>query len=261
MRRMLPEQEENLEIFEDLLRKPSVSKIIIGLALIILSPVLGEALVYIYPGFVVSTDIGVAAFLLGCILAVALFGLAIVLIEISEKQSKREIKIAERWDILDDNGHKTGRVVNRGEVMEKDEYHLLVHVWIRNSKGDYLISKRSPNKKYPNMWETTVGAVVSGEESIVAALREVKEELGITLSPSNGKYLFRIKRDNLEHMDFIDVWLFNHEIDIRDVTCQPEEVCGAKWATEGEIKAAIEMGEFMDTFTYIDKLFSDGGKV
>ncbi|MBL4933621.1 NUDIX domain-containing protein [Clostridium sp. YIM B02565] len=196
-----------------------------------------------------------------CILAVALFGLALVLVGISEKKNKQEVKEVELLDALDENGEKTGRLVKRGDVMEKDEYHLLVHVWIKNSKGDYLISKRAPNKKYPNMWETTVGAVVTGEESLVAALREVKEELGITLSPSKGKYLFRIKRDSPEHMDFIDVWLFNHEIDIRGVTCQPEEVCGVKWATDGEIKEAIEMGEFMNTFTYLDKLFSDGGKV
>ena len=256
MRRVPLSQEENLEIFEDIIRNPSISKITIGLALIILSPVLGELLFSVYPGFAISTDMGVAAFMFSCIFAVALFGLALVLVGISEKQNKKEVKKVELWDVLDENGYKTGRSVKRGEVMEKDEYHLLVHAWIKNSKGDYLITKRTPNKRYPNMWETTVGAVISGEESLTAALREVKEELGINLSPSKGKYLFRIKRDNPEHMDFIDVWLFNEEIDIRDITCQPEEVCAARWATEGEIKAAIEAGKFMDTFSYLDELFS-----
>jgi len=161
----------------------------------------------------------------------------------------------ELWDILDENGNKTGKIVERGKPMEQDEYHLVVHVWIKNSNGEFLISKRTPNKIFPNMWETTVGSAIIGEDSLNAALREVKEEIGILLLPSAGKYLFRLKRQHHDFPDFIDVWLFKAEADIKTVIYQPEEVCGAKWATPNQIRSWIKAGKFMDTFTYLETLF------
>lgn len=161
----------------------------------------------------------------------------------------------ELWDILDEDGNKTGKTVERGKPMKQDEYHLVVHVWIKNSSGEYLISKRTPNKTFPNMWETTGGSAIVGDDSLQAALREVKEEIGVDLSPERGKCLFRLKRQHKDFPDFTDVWLFNEDVDIRKVVYQPEEVCGAKWATPAQIRALIEAGEFVGVFTYLDELF------
>lgn len=162
----------------------------------------------------------------------------------------------ERWDILDGNGNKTGKTIQRGKAMGQDEYHLVVNVWIKNNNGEFLITKRTPNKKIsPNMWEVTCGAAIIDEDSLKVALREVKEEIGIDLSRSNGKCLFRLKRQNYDFPDFVDVWLFKEEIDIKEVIYQPEEVCGAKWVTSSEIQSLIKIGEFTDTFTYLEDLF------
>ena len=43
--------------------------------------------------------------------------------------------MAELWDILDENGNKTGRLHERGKPMNKGEYHLEVSVWIENDNG------------------------------------------------------------------------------------------------------------------------------
>ena len=48
----------------------------------------------------------------------------------------------ELWDILDENGNITGRLHERGKPMVEGDYHLVVHVWIMNHKGEFLISKR-----------------------------------------------------------------------------------------------------------------------
>jgi len=161
----------------------------------------------------------------------------------------------ELWDVLDERGNKTGETIARGKPLRQNEYHLLVHVWMKNSKGEFLIAKRTPSKKIlPNMWETTVGAAIVGEDSLKAALREVKEELGINLTPENGECLYRLKRQH-DFQAFIDVWLFKEEIDITKVIYQPEEVCKAKWANPSQIKSLINIGKFVDTFTYIEDLF------
>lgn len=161
----------------------------------------------------------------------------------------------ELWDILDGNGNKTGKIVERGKPMGQDEYHLLVHVWIKNSNGEFLITKRAPSKNFPNMWETTVGAAIVGDDSLKAAVRDVKEEIGIDLSNTKGEYVCKLKRQRNDFPDFVDVWLFRKEVDITEVIYQPEEVCGAKWATPSQIQSLITLGEFMDTFTYLEDLF------
>ena len=85
--------------------------------------------------------------------------------------------MVELWDILDKNGNVTGRVHERGKPMNKGEFHLEVYVWIENDNGEYLISQRSLNKTFPNMWECTGGNAVVGDDSLTTALKEAKEEL------------------------------------------------------------------------------------
>lgn len=70
--------------------------------------------------------------------------------------------------------------------MEDGEYHLSVHVWLLNHNGEFLLIKRSPNKGYPNMWESTGGSAIAGDDSLSAAIREVKEETGLTADSTCG---------------------------------------------------------------------------
>lgn len=90
---------------------------------------------------------------------------------------------AEIWDLYDENRELLGKDHVRGEQLPIDGYHLVVHVWIRNSKGEYLISQRSANRPtFPLMWECVGGSVVKGEDSLLGAIREAKEEVGVDLS-------------------------------------------------------------------------------
>jgi 8-oxo-dGTP diphosphatase len=75
---------------------------------------------------------------------------------------KGELKV-ELWDIYDKNRQKTGKIHERGKPISEGDYHLVVQVWIRNSKGEYLISKRHPNKPHPNLWECPGGSVLKDE--------------------------------------------------------------------------------------------------
>ena len=61
---------------------------------------------------------------------------------------------AEIWDLYNESRELLGRDHVRGEQLPIDGYRLVVHVWIRNSKGEYLISQRSANRPtHPLMWE------------------------------------------------------------------------------------------------------------
>ena len=166
----------------------------------------------------------------------------------------------ELWNILDINGNKTGRVIERGQPMYVGEYHLSVQVWIHNRKGDWLISKRSPEKKIsPNIWEACGGAAVAGDDSLTTALRETKEELGITLDPDKGRLLKTIFLENTHPPGgscMVDVWIFSHDCPIEDVILQLGETCDARWENADAIRAMIASGDFLNE-TNFDELVTN----
>ncbi|MGN0533612.1 MAG: NUDIX domain-containing protein [Eubacterium sp.] len=160
--------------------------------------------------------------------------------------------MTEIWDIYDENRNKTGKTILRSEHPRgENEYHLAVHIWIHNDKGQWLISKRTPNKHFPLLWECTGGSALAGEDSLSAALREVREELGITLDSSKGSLYKSIKRS--AYCDFCDVWVFNHNCSINEITLQENETCDAMWASVDEIANMIKAHTFipLDNMQYV----------
>lgn len=140
----------------------------------------------------------------------------------------------ELWDLYTKDREPTGLTIERGEKIPEIYYHITVEVWIKNKHGKFLMSQRSHTKSiYPNLWECTCGSALVNETSMQAALREVKEELGIELKEENGRLI-----DTVIHHDFInDIYLFeeNHRIDLSKATC--DEVQNAKWLSKSQIES------------------------
>ena len=149
----------------------------------------------------------------------------------------------EIWDILDNEGNKTGRTMIKGEEkIPEGFYHLGADVWIKNSENKILIQKRSPQKKLePNVWAMTGGSVIKGETSIETIERETFEELGIKINVKEAKILTRFKTGNV----WIDTFFLKQDIDLDKVIMQEEEVCDVKWAAYEEIEEIYQQGQFI----------------
>ena len=168
---------------------------------------------------------------------------------------------AEIWDLYNENRELLRKDHIRGEQLPIDGYHLVVHVWIRNSKGEYLISQRSANRPTnPLMWECVDGSVVKGEDSLQGVLREVKEEVGIDLLPEKGQVVL----SDIKKIEFgkvvnkiVDVWLFDYdgEVDLGNATT--DEVSQVAWMNREQIKELFDANMFVETleyfFTEVDK--------
>ena len=169
--------------------------------------------------------------------------------------------MGELWDIYDRNRNKTGRFHERGMPMKKGEYHLTVQVWILNSSGEFLITKRSPSLSFwANRWHATGGCAIAGDDSLQTALKEVREELGISLDPANGQLFTSYTQPhyNDEGNIMFDIWLFRQDIDLSTIVLQEEEICDAKWADKQEICSMIDTGSFIpiSECPYLDELFA-----
>ncbi|MFA9558130.1 NUDIX domain-containing protein [Evansella sp. AB-rgal1] len=149
----------------------------------------------------------------------------------------------EIWNIYDKDRNVTGRTMRRGESFEEGDYHLVVHVCIFNNEGHMLIQQRQPFKEgWPDMWNITVGgSAVSGDTSQKAAEREVLEEIGYNIDLQGIRPSFTV---NFE-VGFDDYYLVEEDLDISDLTLQPEEVKQVKWAKKEEILSMIDQGEFI----------------
>ncbi len=156
----------------------------------------------------------------------------------------------ELWDLYNQKRQKTGILHERGQLIPQGLYHLVVSVWIVNSCGEYLMSKRHPSKPYPNYWECTGGSVLAGESSLQGAVREVKEELGLTLDMDTAHLVYQSRRDVSQ--DFYDVWLFHSDISTNDLKLQPDEVIGAKWFSKTEICDLQKNGKLHPLIDYPD---------
>lgn len=156
----------------------------------------------------------------------------------------------EQWDLYDKNRKKTNRTHIRGNPLNDGDYHIVVHVWIRNSRGEILLTKRHPNKTYPNLWECTGGSILVGEESLDGALREVKEEIGITLDEANGKLVKSERRKS----NFCDIWMFDQNFGLSETVLQQDEVSDIKWVTRAELDYIYHSKKLVPTLRYYKEI-------
>ncbi len=155
----------------------------------------------------------------------------------------------ELWDLYTADRLPTGKTHIRGEKLPDGLYHLVVHVWITDGNGNYLLSRRSASRPtFPLMWETVGGSVITGEDSLAGALREVKEEIGIDLPPENGRYLFSEFRP--QYGNFKDVWLFRYDGEADLAAATTDEVCETAWKTKEEIRSLFDEGDLVPTLEY-----------
>ena len=145
----------------------------------------------------------------------------------------------EYLDLYDKNKKLTGKKILRGiDKIPKDNYIIIVVIFIENSKGEFLIQKTSINKG--SIWATTGGHVKSGQTSKEAIIEEVKEELGIDISKDKINLVVSKKFEE----KFEDVYYLNKDINMEELTLQKEEVELVKWLSIEDINKLISKNKF-----------------
>ncbi len=154
----------------------------------------------------------------------------------------------EIWDLYDIDRNVIGEHI-RGNKLQENSYHLVVHVWIKNSQGKYLMSQRAKSRPtFPLMWECVGGSVLKGESSLQGALRETAEEVGVELNAQNGKLLFSDIRK--QKNDIVDVWLFIYDGNVSLKNATTDEVTQTLWLDRNDIMSLKYENKLVNTLDY-----------
>ena len=173
----------------------------------------------------------------------------------------------EERDLYDINGNLTGETIYKGEPIPDGKYIAVVLCFIQNSKGDFLIQKRSALKN--GKYGSTSGHLETGESSIQGMIREIKEELNLDIAPAELELLEHGRND--EEQFFFDIYYAKKDVILGDLALQKEEVDFVEWDSLDKIQNLIDNNLFSPSHTEIfliqkDTLrkkklvFWDGGK-
>ena len=157
----------------------------------------------------------------------------------------------EYLDVLDKNGSPTGEKKSKADIHRDGDWHRVVHVWVLNSNQELLVQKRSEKMDTdPNLWDiSSAGHVSADETSLIAAIRETGEELGLKLSSYDFEYLFTLTQQAILHggtyinNEFSDVYLVTGDYNLAAFTLQKDELSGVKWIPYKELKQLATVGD------------------
>ena len=139
--------------------------------------------------------------------------------------------------IVDENGNFTGEIMDKEEAHDKNLLHNEVAVFIINNNKQVLLQKRSANKRFnPNKWALCAGHVDANEGLENAALRELKEEVGLEI-PLEKLHPIAEREftlgDTNSHITYFFYTKSNKDED--DFIIQKEELSEVKWFDLDEV--------------------------
>ena len=159
----------------------------------------------------------------------------------------------EFFDIVDESGQPTGKIISREEAHRRGVCHRTAHVWIIRptaSGYDILLQKRSLEKdSFPGYYDTSsAGHIPAGDEPLPSALRELSEELGIVASREQLCFagIFRSRYEKEFHgalfrdNEVTSVYVYSEPIVIEDLRLQKSEVEEVRWFDLDEVWEEIQ---------------------
>lgn len=153
---------------------------------------------------------------------------------------------AEVFDVVDENDQVLEQRT-RGEVHRLGLRHRAVHIFVFNRRGEVFLQRRSHLKDVsPLAWDSSAaGHLDSGESYAAAAVRELREELGID-APDTER-AFKIPASPATDNEFVELRLARHHGPVR---WPAEEVQTGEWFAPDTITAwvAARPGDFARGF-------------
>lgn len=158
----------------------------------------------------------------------------------------------EFFDVLSKTRQKLNYVKSREDKLKSNEFNQGAEIWILNN-NKLLITKRSMEKSHPGKWETPGGCSQNSELSIDTIIREVREEIGISLSEKDLELI----GTQLYKKQFVDVFKASKVINVSNIILQKNEVSEFKFVTKDEFIRMVKNNEIVNSVSNRYFMFKD----
>jgi isopentenyldiphosphate isomerase len=155
--------------------------------------------------------------------------------------------VPELIDIRDENGKPTGEIMARADVHRTESRHGVALVWVYNERGEVLLQLRAAHlNAFPEKWDVTVsGHLSAGEKPLDAALRELREEVGIHAQPDELEALGDVMDEfplsyGKEHREYDFVFLTKQNVDPTTLRLQAAEVLDVRWVSVDTLEQDLQ---------------------
>lgn len=145
----------------------------------------------------------------------------------------------ERWDVVDQDRRPLGKTHVRGEQLAAGTYHTVIEVFTFDVNGNVLLSQRHPDKTYPLLWEGTGGSVLAGETSRDGAVRELREEIGLSVEAEQLEWVATLRRATY----FLDLYRYQTDapLQLDELILQEDEVVAVRLVDWSELIAMDDL--------------------
>jgi len=142
----------------------------------------------------------------------------------------------ELFDVVDEHDRVVSRATRR-EVHATGLRHRAIHVLVFNAAGQVYLQKRSMTKDtFPGAWDSSCsGHVDAGEDYDATAIRELREEIGLSVA-SAPQRLFKIGACDDTGQEFVWIYRLDHDGPLQP---NPSEVERGGWFPPHEITAWV----------------------
>lgn len=185
--------------------------------------------------------------------------------------------MSEYFDIRDWDGNRTGEMKERELVHRDGDIHGTAHVWVIRSnkeigRPEVLLQKRSREKDiFPGCLDVSAaGHLDAGEDFPEAAVRELKEELGLEVKPEELERLFlnqetvrqTFRGKKVYDREVSAVYVLVKDVPIEALCLQKDEVESVIWMDMKECRKMMDSrkelfcvhpGEYERIMDYADK--------
>jgi isopentenyl-diphosphate delta-isomerase len=155
--------------------------------------------------------------------------------------------MAEYIDIVTKEGLPTGKSALKSEIHLKGYFHNTAHVWLYTKQGEILLAQRADSKSIcPLLWDVSVAGHVDASETIEhAAIREVKEEIGLDLIENNLHKIgvsecFQSYPNGIVDNEFHHTFISGLNVEIKDLSLDKNEVEDVKLVNLHEFQNLID---------------------
>lgn len=156
------------------------------------------------------------------------------------------------------NEHDEPIGVKVRDAVGPDDFYRVSAIWVDNPQGEILLAQRAFSKKHhPGKWGlSVVGTVDEGEDYIMNAIKEAREEIGLTIDPT----LLSLGPKNTIRMsdrNFFCQWYWHTtSVSPDSLTRQIEEVEELRWVSLPRLRGWLK--DSPDDFIESTPLWMDG---